>query len=73
MPAHVLSAARSNSYGLGPASAHRNLHLFSAVAPKRPEHLAGEALRVDAQQRGVLRQIAEGERGFDPAASVRVE
>src|SRR4030095_14998543 len=53
--------------------AHRNLQLFSTVAAKRPEHLACEALRMDAEQRGALRQIAEEnrERGFDPLASVR--
>src|ERR1051326_1781180 len=55
------------------SGAHRNLQLFSTVAAKRPEHLACEALRMDAEQRGTLRLIAEDYRecGLDPAASVR--
>ena len=48
---------------------HGHLELVVAVAAQRPEHLAGEALRMDAQQRHAFGQFAEDdrERGFNPS------
>src|SRR5439155_9750881 len=52
---------------------HGDLQLVAAVAAQRAEHLAGEALRVDAQQRSALRQIAHGnrKRRFDMPNAIR--
>ena len=57
---------------------HGDLQLVAAVAAKRPEHFAGEALRMDAQQRSAACNIAHKhcERGFDgpgPAGRVTLE
>ena len=38
---------------------HGDLQLVVAVTAQRPEHLAGEALRMDAQERSALSQIAQ--------------
>src|SRR6266850_1505912 len=47
--------------------------IINSCLNPRPEHLAGEAPRMDAQQRSALCQIAQDnrERGFDPSAAVR--
>src|SRR5262245_20525923 len=42
---------------------HRQVQLFAAVTTQRSQHLAREALRVDAHQRSsVLRQVAKNDR-----------
>ena len=52
---------------------HGHLELTVAVAAQRPEHLAGEALRMDAQQRRTACQFAKDDcQGrFSPLAAVR--
>ena len=51
---------------------HGNLQLVVAVTAQRPEHLAGEALRMDAHERSALGQIAEDqcERGIRVSSAV---
>ena len=52
---------------------HGQFELIVAVATQRPEHLAGEALRVDAEQRRGAGQVAEddGQRCLGRFAAVR--
>src|SRR4029078_138914 len=52
---------------------HGNLQLLIAVAAQRPEHLASEALRMDAQERSALSEITQNKResGFDPPRAVQ--
>jgi hypothetical protein len=49
-------------------SLHRHFQLVVAITAQRPEYFAGEALRMDPQQRSSFDQIAHDnrERGFDP-------
>ena len=51
---------------------HGDLQLVVAVTAQRPEHLAGEALRMDAHEGSALGQIAQDqcERGFDASCPV---
>src|SRR5882724_2102423 len=51
---------------------HREFQLISTVAAKRSKHVAREALRVNAQERGLGRRIAKDEydRCFNPRAAV---
>src|SRR5206468_5950785 len=51
---------------------HGHLQLVSTVTPERPEHLAREALRMDAHQRNADRHIAQNKchRGLNPVDAV---
>src|SRR5215510_5277945 len=50
---------------------HGEVELDAAIATQRAEHFAGEALRVDAQERRPLAQVAEreDERGFQRSSA----
>src|SRR5436309_13246044 len=51
---------------------HGQLQLVPTVTPQRPEHLAREALRMDAHQRNARRHIAQNKRhrGLNPVDAV---
>src|SRR6266496_3597851 len=51
---------------------HGHLQLVPTVTPQRPEHLAREALRMDAHQRNARRHIAQNkrQRGLNPVDAV---
>src|SRR5438132_2329059 len=51
---------------------HGHLQLVPTVTPQRPEHLAREALRMDAHQRNAGRYIAQNkrQRGLNPVDAV---
>src|SRR5438309_7887818 len=51
---------------------HGHLQLVPTVTPQRPEHLAREALRMDAHQRNACRHIAQNkrQRGLNPVDAV---
>src|SRR6266568_7081944 len=51
---------------------HGHLQLVPTVTPQRPEHLAREALRMDAHQRNARRHIAQykRQRGLNPVDAV---
>ena len=57
---------------LGGDRAHRDLDLLRAVAAQRAEDLAGDALRVDANERHIPARVPhdESERSFDPSRTV---
>src|SRR5205823_2636114 len=52
---------------------HGYFQLFAAIAAQRAEHLSGETLRMDSQQRNASGWIAhdDRERAFDPSGAVR--
>ena len=52
---------------------HRQFQLASAVAAQRAKHFAGQALRMDSNQRNALCHVAQNERkrGFNPPVAIR--
>src|SRR4051812_31253137 len=50
-----------------------HLQLFAAIAPHRPEHVAGEALRMDAHERNAVGRVAERQHNCRLDRSIAVE